>query len=142
MKICSSCKVYKPFNEFSIRKSVKSGLYSKCKSCRRIKAKKDYHLNPKKKLDECKQKVEHLRSVINQIKDEQGCKVCGEKDIVCLDFHHLQKNKKDLSISRLVWIKNEHRMMNEIKKCIVVCSNCHRKIHAGKIKYNGELPDR
>jgi len=63
------------------------------------------------------------------------CINCGEKTAVCLDFHHLDGNDKDRSLSLSIkWGWGKDRIMKEIDKCIVLCSNCHRKLHAGLIK--------
>lgn len=59
-----------------------------------------------------------------------GCSRCDEKDIACLDFHHV--GGKDKQVSGLVNC-SEHRLRAEIEKCIVLCANCHRKVHAGVI---------
>jgi predicted HNH restriction endonuclease len=61
-----------------------------------------------------------------------GCLYCAEKDPCCLDFHH-QSNDKKYSISNKLADKTWTALLEEIKKCIVVCANCHRKLHAGKI---------
>lgn len=54
------------------------------------------------------------------------CSKCGNDDIVCLDFHH--KQDKDDSVSSLFdggWTKLE----KEIKKCVLLCRNCHMEEH-------------
>jgi hypothetical protein len=69
----------------------------------------------------------------NEWKKEQGCSCCMENEPVCLDLHHLDPSKKDGHPSMFVkygW----NRLMKEATKCIVVCRNCHAKIHAGMIK--------
>ena len=59
------------------------------------------------------------------------CSNCGyNKCYAALDFHHLDKNKKIFEIS--TGIKNkfsEKDIINEVKKCIILCSNCHRELH-------------
>jgi hypothetical protein len=134
MKICTICKIPKPFEEFSPRKSAKDGLYSRCKTCHRKEVRDGYQKDPKSKLEDCKKCRQILLDITDVIKAERGCKACKkENDPVCLDFHHLDPTKKDLSIAKLVSNKSKQRMLDEIKKCVVVCANCHRKIHAGKI---------
>ena len=57
---------------------------------------------------------------------EQGCKDCGERDPVVLEFDHL-RDKTD-SVSKLFqsgW--SWERLMTEIAKCEVVCRNCHTR---------------
>ena len=57
------------------------------------------------------------------------CACCGyNKCIQALEFHHLDPNEKDFSFgsnSNRSWADTR----NEIKKCILVCANCHREIH-------------
>lgn len=66
-----------------------------------------------------------------EYKSKLSCTRCKESHPACLDFHHLDSTKKDLSVSvglfRDGWGKE--KILNEIAKCIVLCSNCHRKEH-------------
>lgn len=61
-----------------------------------------------------------------------GCSKCPEKHPDCLDFHHLDSTAKRFSLSsvglsaRISW----DDFKSESRKCIVLCSNCHRKHHA------------
>ena len=50
-----------------------------------------------------------------------------------LEFHHLDPKQKDFSISQQK-LKNLDELKLECDKCILVCSNCHREIHAGIIQ--------
>lgn len=63
------------------------------------------------------------------------CTYCSEPEIVCLSFHHLNPEEKEGGVREMV---NDHRskekILAEMNKCIVVCENCHRKIHAGILK--------
>lgn len=53
---------------------------------------------------------------------------CGESDISCLDFHHIEGKKGgDIYPTRAT---NRKRFEKEISKCVVLCANCHRKLHA------------
>lgn len=61
------------------------------------------------------------------------CQKCGyDKCIQALDLHHLNPNEKDFNISdkniKLDW----EIIKKELDKCILVCANCHREIHAEK----------
>ena len=57
-----------------------------------------------------------------------GCRLCPEKDPICLDFHHLHSKDKPISTMHGM---NEQRVREEMSKCVILCSNCHRKVHAG-----------
>jgi hypothetical protein len=58
----------------------------------------------------------------------QKCTKCSEKRWYVLDFHHL--GDKDIDVSRMV---NDSysikKIKEEIRKCIVLCANCHRELH-------------
>lgn len=74
------------------------------------------------------------RTLINAVKGERGCRDCGEKDTVVLDFHHLDPNTKNSSLGRKSG-KGFRGMQDlsfddlvvEMGKCAVLCSNCHRR---------------
>lgn len=59
-----------------------------------------------------------------------ACTVCGESDIACIDFHHNASTKKDANLSEAVAHWSISRLQTEITKCMMLCSNCHRKLHA------------
>jgi predicted HNH restriction endonuclease len=57
------------------------------------------------------------------------CKKCGyNKCIKALTFHHL--GGKDASVSRLSCRSGWKTIEEEIKKCIILCLNCHMELHA------------
>lgn len=62
------------------------------------------------------------------------CIICGyQTSLSALDFHHLNPDTKEHSIYRTGNIKNTSldKAKEELTKCILVCSNCHREIHFG-----------
>lgn len=62
------------------------------------------------------------------------CSVCGyEKYQGALEFHHLDPNEKDFAISEKGYTKSFEKIKEELDKCILVCSNCHREIHGLKV---------
>jgi hypothetical protein len=67
------------------------------------------------------------------------CCLCGyRKCIEAFDFHHLDENEKEASISKMMvngaaWDK----IKEEAKKCILVCCRCHRELYSGFI----EIPE-
>lgn len=65
-----------------------------------------------------------------KIKEIRGgkCIRCGyDRCIKALEFHHIDPSKKDFTIS------NDHfrlqEAVEETKKCILICSNCHKELH-------------
>lgn len=65
------------------------------------------------------------------------CQICGyNKCQSALDFHHVDPGAKVLDAQRMKqvsWVK----IKEEMKKVVLVCSNCHREIHAGL--FDGEI---
>lgn len=66
------------------------------------------------------------------------CIICGyDRCSEALDFHHTDPNKKDFSISDNNISYNWDIIKKELDKCILICSNCHREIHAGIRDFQG-----
>lgn len=58
------------------------------------------------------------------------CSVCGEDHPATLDFDHRDGADKVVDLSHMVHFKwSKKKIMLEIAKCDVLCSNCHRKRH-------------
>lgn len=77
-------------------------------------------------------KIFYLRSWFRKYKEGKFCYICKEKETCCLDFHHIIPSKKILSVSKMVNKgKPKKLILREIRKCIVLCSNCHIKLHKG-----------
>lgn len=88
-----------------------------------------YHRNKKVLYRKSVKRRNELVKFVHDIKSSLKCE-CGESHPATLDFHHVDASKKDINISRALvrgWSK-EH-LLEEISKCRVICSNCHRKLH-------------
>lgn len=61
------------------------------------------------------------------------CGICGyNKSFEAFDFHHLDPSEKDFSFAGaranpVSWPK----LVVEARKCVMLCANCHREVHAG-----------
>jgi len=65
-----------------------------------------------------------------EIKSRHKCIKCGEPHPACLDFHHRDGTSKNDVVSSMVGNKRPKKViLEEIEKCDVLCSNCHRKLH-------------
>lgn len=85
----------------------------------------------KRKLYE-KEKGARNRKAYLEWKATLSCIICFEKESCCLEFHHLDPTKKDFEISTQA-SKNLEYLKREAEKCAVLCSNCHKKVHAGLV---------
>lgn len=55
------------------------------------------------------------------------CAKCGYNTCIeALDFHHIDPKQKDFSIATK-W-ETFDRCIEEVKKCILLCANCHREL--------------
>lgn len=70
----------------------------------------------------------------NTFKRTLKCTVCGFAHTAALDFHHVDPSKKEYSVNRLISNKQFVKAYEEIKKCIVLCANCHRIHHHNEHK--------
>lgn len=110
-----------------------------CKECRKKYRKQRRDEHPEIHNEQNKRAQKKRTEWIHELKTP--CVICGESDPCCLDFHHIDPNKKDFTIGKYR-NKGKDVLLNEIKKCVSVCSNCHRKIHAGKLNLNEYLPNQ
>jgi hypothetical protein len=86
-----------------------------------------------KKNKQIKQRVkdkEKKKEFIFNYKKKSGCKICDTRDPICLTFHHVDPNNKVENMNRLLnssWVV----IKEEIAKCMILCANCHIKLHNG-----------
>ncbi len=78
-------------------------------------------------------RIVETREYVRVYKESHSCEMCGEARAVCLDFHHRDPAKKRFALSdaETYSIKS---IDAEIRKCIIVCANCHRVLHADDIR--------
>jgi|GEM_PF-1188099 len=144
-KFCdSSCAA-----RYNNRKFPKRQPEGRCKTCQvPIPARRSYCARP------CEQVAIRARSRTPETKRREGiqgvvtwrqrtklravaykggrCQRCGyDRCIQALQFHHLDPNQKDFTISgkTMAW----ERIRDEIDKCVLLCANCHAELHAGLI---------
>ena len=66
------------------------------------------------------------------------CVCCNIQYPLCvMDLHHADNSEKQVSITGLTRTGPYDKLKEEVDKCVPLCANCHRLVHAG-IK---QLPD-
>lgn len=105
-----------------------------CKSCKKQYSKNHYILNKEKyKVRGIKSHL-RLKNWYKNIKIFKKCEKCGEDHIACLEFHHINPLEKKFNISMAIsWGWSKNKILKEMDKCIVLCSNCHKKEHFKEI---------
>ncbi len=58
-----------------------------------------------------------------------ACIKCGQNHPATFDFHHIDSTTKESSVNKLIKNRAFKRAMEEVKKCVVLCANCHRIHH-------------
>jgi hypothetical protein len=114
---CSKCNEIKSLNDFYLRKTKKGELTttSWCKKCN------------SKNVVSIQQKS---KSILVELKGG-ACQSCGFKEYEgALEFHHIDPSTKDDKLSKFIRSKISKDIIDEINKCVLVCSNCHKMIHA------------
>jgi hypothetical protein len=155
---CNKCKKMIALSDFYIRNQNNRSYRHVCKKCQKKIAdayRPKYRLRHNELSRKYYQKLSvEKRKSINKInnqkllrertnlliqikKDFGGCCHCGESRIECLIFHHINPKNKKSCISTLRTVR---KILKEIDKCTIVCSNCHLLHHYGNMKLNNVRP--
>lgn len=70
-----------------------------------------------------------------------SCVICGyNKCFGALELHHIDPNEKEFSFGRFRRNpKALQTIINELKKCVLLCANCHRELHNNVMSLNYNL---
>lgn len=129
-KFCPKCGKNKSIDEFHKHKTRYDGHQCYCKTCKGTLSSSRYrNQKPKLKKQMYDRKV-YTREYISRIKSRSSCVCCGIKGSWLLQFHHIL-GKKLFSIANAARQGVSFiRLKKEIRKCIIVCANCHATIHS------------
>lgn len=139
-KVCGRCKTEKDITEFGVDKRNKDGLNRVCKVCKRELDKEynDRHKdqrreaskqwaknNPDKIVEQTCRRKDFLWSL------KQPCIKCGEDRPSVIEFHHIDPTTKLFNISRVTYngARTKRDVIEEVKKCVCLCANCHADFH-------------
>ncbi len=97
---------------------------------RLVYRRKWYAKNKKSEIAHVTRRKKEIKRWLEEYKKNLKCSKCEENHPATLQFHHLGGLKKDRAVSQMatdgISIK---RILGEMKKCEVLCSNCHQKYH-------------
>ena len=99
--------------------------------------------NPKKKNDNSSELLcANCRAMYRKIKMKRRlieykggkCEICGySRNDNAFDFHHVNPEEKDYIISGR-YNNSFEALKKEVDKCMLLCANCHRELHANMNK--------
>lgn len=97
-----------------------------------------YYVNPlakdKKQLRQNKNRFKKRTEYKNMLGGK--CCICGyNKCFDALHFHHKDETLKKFTISDAIFNRHktklsDYEIIEEIKKCMLVCANCHHELHS------------
>ncbi|MCI7428559.1 MAG: hypothetical protein MSS83_05580 [Methanobrevibacter sp.] len=142
-KKCCCCKKQMPVNEFWKSSTTKDGLQGYCKNCCRIRTRAYRENNPEKVkvytknywnkynnklIEKYKMRRDKRQIFLDTLKTP--CVKCGESRIWVIQFHHIDPNLKSFALAEgKKYHKSKEDVINESKKCVCLCANCHKEFH-------------
>lgn len=85
--------------------------------------------------------VRRRRKVKQILVAEAGgrCRLCGyDRCVAALEFHHLDPRAKEFGLSQR-GARSIERLRAEVRKCVLLCSNCHAEVEAGFVKLPSDI---
>jgi hypothetical protein len=138
--VCSRCLTPKGVDEFATRKlRGKVHRSSYCKTCQ-AQFNRDYYQERRDDiLKKARRQSREVREFVDQLKKNKLCVDCGiSYPTYVMDFDHREGTSKVESVSRLATMASKARILEEVAKCDLVCSNCHRiRTHDRRVKIKG-----
>ena len=91
-------------------------------------------LNPEQKLARSRAVTKCRNNRHRKLKELAGgeCFLCGyNRCFRALEFHHLDPSKKSFALSVTGCTMSFDKQLEETKKCVLLCANCHREVEDG-----------
>ena len=119
IKICSACNKEKSLSEFysnGYQPNGKQKFRGRCKPCEETT-----RSNTRKVL---------IQEILQELGKSYCCEKCGySKNSAALCFHHLDPKEKDFSLAEVSKTSSKNAIIDEIRKCQLLCHNCHMEVH-------------
>ncbi len=98
--------------------------------------KREWNHRNRKSRFKYKTEFGHKRKVKLVQQFEGKCKYCiysyDGMNASAFDFHHIVPALKSFSLSMVAMVNRKwSEIEEEVKKCELICSNCHRELHSG-----------
>lgn len=122
---CSKCKQKLALLNFSKAKGTRFGYYNWCKRCHSELRKGNGRYQAKAK----QYARELMLYYINLLGGK--CAKCGYSKTQCaLEFHHVNPDEKEFTLSKLIKSNNDLLVRFELNKCVLLCRNCHSEFES------------
>jgi len=134
-KKCTRCQEFRDPSSYYADKSRTDGLAARCKDCTRTVAR-----------ERRKRNLGKNEAILHDLK-ALGCCVCGEKDPVVLQFHHIDRlhrgrhgrsnrkiNSSYVAVGDAKHNESPQKFIEHLRRTVVLCANDHLRVHAGMYK--------
>lgn len=92
-------------------------------------SRKYYEWNKAEIMETSRINKNKARAAWQEYKKTLACESCGQNHPATLDFHHIVKDESNRKVNVLTTHGQYAAAREEIKKCMVLCANCHRIHH-------------
>lgn len=125
-RTCSKCKKFLSIDEFNFRYREKGIRLTYCRECGKLLTRNHYKNNKKQYLKRNARSLAKCQEFVRNLKS-RPCQDCGiQYPYYVMDFDHREGEVKEIQLNQFFRYSIK-KLSEEIAKCDVVCSNCHRE---------------
>lgn len=139
MRKCKKCLIDKEETHFSFRNKNTGSLQSYCKECQKLERKEHYGKNKSYFLHRNRKSRARKTKYLIDLRNSTPCADCNKQyPYYIMDFDHIEN--KIRPVTQMICY-SWRLLKSEIKKCEIVCANCHaartwkrRKAHVSQLE--------
>ena len=142
-KYCLDCSPFGKHNTLKLTNKFNQKTHRVCSKCNKLKENGKFYMTNRRIQSLCK-KCNNIYSMerwknrkILMVNEFGGkCEICGyNKNFASLTFHHINPRVKEVSWTKLK-LRSMDKIRKELKKCQLLCRNCHGEIHHPELALN------
>ena len=130
-KVCTKCFEEKPIEDFPWKNNIRNKRHAVCKTCTAKRSNDWYQENKEGHIKNVRVNTKGYRLEARQYiwgyLSTHPYVDCGETDPVVLEFDHVRGNKVADVTAIVGHGYAKEKIIEEIEKCDIRCTNCHRR---------------
>lgn len=132
IKFCFRCKTSKQIDKFCLRTLSKDGRSAYCRDCQKTYSAIWLKNHRKQQTDYVRERNRKIKLIGIEYLGGK-CARCGQQfPAYVYDFHHRNPKEKE-GAPALLMHRTWEKVKKELDKCALLCTNCHRIVHAENI---------
>lgn len=138
MTVCRRCKRQRRTSQFDVKNKATGSRRRICRVCCNEQWKRAYHQRKgspvaKARVQQIVQRATNRKAAVLRLVND-ACQVCGYKKYKgALAFHHLNPATKRFNLTVNRFQSAGRKLLQELKKCVVLCVRCHAEFHGGLV---------